>query len=100
MSYSWRVDLYLTPSRLTFSTAGVLCVLAVGLAIIIALLHAREKVGMRTISWQLPAISRVQEVMQSKRSHSCNDICVAHATSRSKVITANRCILKLAKIMM
>ena len=41
---SWHIELYLTPSNLVYSTAGVLCALAVGIAIIISLLQAREKV--------------------------------------------------------
>ena len=41
---SWHIELYLTPSNLVYSTAGVLCALAVGIAIIIGLLQAREKV--------------------------------------------------------
>lgn len=40
----WRLELYLTPSHLVFSTAGVLCGLSIGIAMLIALLHAREKV--------------------------------------------------------
>lgn len=44
------MELYLTPSKLMFSTAGVLCALAVGLAVIIALLQAREKVSLLDIS--------------------------------------------------
>ena len=43
---SWHIELYLTPSNLVYSTAGVLCALAVGIAIIIGLLQAREKVTM------------------------------------------------------
>lgn len=49
-THRWRVELYLTPSHLMFTTAGVLCALAVGMAIIIALLHAREKVKPFTVS--------------------------------------------------
>ena len=55
-TYRWRVELYLTPSHLMFTTAGVLCALAIGMAIIIALLHAREKVRPHTVL-QLLSIS-------------------------------------------
>ncbi len=40
---SWKAELYLTPSHLVYSTAGVLAAVAVVMATIIALLQAREK---------------------------------------------------------
>ena len=43
-SFRWHIELSLTPSHLVYSTAGVLCALAIGIAIIIGLLQAREKV--------------------------------------------------------
>ena len=44
--HRWHIELYLTPSHLVYSTAGVLCALAVGIAVIIGLLQAREKVSL------------------------------------------------------
>lgn len=43
MASRWRVELYLTPSQLVYSTAAVLCGIAIATAVIAALLQAREK---------------------------------------------------------
>ena len=39
----WRLELYLTPSRLVYGTAAVLGSLFVGIALLVLLLHGRER---------------------------------------------------------
>lgn len=45
MTGRWRLELYLTPGNLVYSTAGVLAALFLATAVLVLLLQAREKVG-------------------------------------------------------
>ena len=40
----WRLELYLTPGELVYNTAGVLAALFLATAVVVLLLHARERV--------------------------------------------------------
>ena len=44
LAYRWRLELYLTPGQLVYSTAGVLAALFLATAVLVLLLQTREKV--------------------------------------------------------
>ena len=72
MASKWRVELYLTPSQLVYSTAAVLCGIAIATAVIAALLQAREKVSERILPSKCSSLPPSLSIKTPKRRSKLN----------------------------